>query len=88
MFWYNQICEKNLKEIKQMSFIPVAIAHDATCKKGEEWVFHGFPKENYKHLDPKLPDESKEEAIASIIAIVTIMTLFIGGIICAFVFCD
>ena len=71
-----------------MSFIPVAIAHDATCEKGKEWMFHGFPKENYKHLDPKLPDESKEEACACIIAIVIIMTLFIGSIICAFVFYD
>ena len=25
-------------------FIPVAIAHDSTCKPGEEWVFHGLPK--------------------------------------------
>lgn len=23
-------------------FITVAIAHDATCKKGDEWVFHGM----------------------------------------------
>ena len=71
-----------------MNFIPVAIAHDATCKKGKEWMFHGLPKENHDHLDPKLPDESKEEAVASIIAIIVTLTLFIGGIICAFVFCD
>jgi len=24
------------------SFITVAIAHDSTCKPGEEWVFHGL----------------------------------------------
>lgn len=23
-------------------FITVAIAHDATCKSGEEWIFHGM----------------------------------------------
>lgn len=25
-------------------FIPVAIAHDSTCKPGEEWLFHGTAK--------------------------------------------
>lgn len=25
-------------------FIAVAIAHDYTCPKGEEWLFHGIPK--------------------------------------------
>ena len=25
-----------------MSFINIAIAHDATCKRGDEWLFHGF----------------------------------------------
>lgn len=24
------------------SFIPVAVAHDATCDKGDEWLFHGM----------------------------------------------
>lgn len=71
-----------------MNFIPVAIAHDVTCKKGKEWMFHGLPKENYNHLDPKLPDESKEEAIASIIGLIVGMIFLIGSIICAFVFCD
>ena len=26
-------------------FIAVAIAHDYTCPKGEEWIFKGLPKE-------------------------------------------
>lgn len=26
------------------SIVPILVAHDATCPKGEEWVFHHFPK--------------------------------------------
>ena len=25
-----------------MSLISIAIAHDATCEKGDEWLFHGM----------------------------------------------
>ena len=24
--------------------IPIAVAHDASCKKGDEWLFHRFAK--------------------------------------------
>lgn len=36
-----------------MSFIPIAVAHDATCPKGEEWVFHHFSKGGSSAADPE-----------------------------------
>ena len=54
-------------------FIPVAIAHDSTCKPGEEWLFRGMAKpydvhgslespidENDKNLLDKDMDEMKK----------------------------
>ena len=32
------------------SFIPIAVAHDATCEQGDEWIFHGMAKDKE---DPK-----------------------------------
>ena len=51
-------------------FITVAIAHDATCEPGEEWLFHGMAKPYdvhgslESHLDPKdkeILDKDMEE---------------------------
>ena len=43
------------------SFVPVAIAHDATCKNGEEWLFHGFGKNH--DCGKSLLDENLENLL-------------------------
>lgn len=45
------------------SFIPIVIAHDATCEKDDEWLFHGMAedKEDSKgESDPITPDEIED----------------------------
>ena len=34
-------------------FITVAIAHDATCEPGEEWIFHGMSGSKGSDSDDK-----------------------------------
>lgn len=41
-------------------FIAIAIAHDYTCPKGEEWVFHGIPKSDEKESDKKGDDKDDD----------------------------
>lgn len=47
------------------SFIPIAVAHDATCKKGDEWFFHGiaedkeYPKGESDHITPEEIEDAK-----------------------------
>ena len=60
------------------SFIPIVIAHDAICEKGDEWLFHGMAKpydvhgslespidENDKNLLDKDMDEMLHSADSS-----------------------
>ena len=42
-------------------FIPVAIAHDSTCKPGEEWVFHGLAKPYDVHGSLESPIDPKDK---------------------------
>lgn len=42
------------EEIEMNGFITVAIAHDATCKPGEEWIFHGIGVPNGGNDDDDL----------------------------------
>lgn len=46
------------------SFIPIAVAHDATCKKGDEWFFHGMAegKEDPTGESDAITEEEIEEA--------------------------
>lgn len=49
-----------------MSFINIAIAHDATCKKGDEWLFHGMAKDKKDpkgESDPITEDEIEDAKI-------------------------
>lgn len=41
-------------------FIPVAIAHDLTCKPGEEWVFHELAKHVHGSLESPIDARDKE----------------------------
>lgn len=63
------------------SFIPIAIAHDATCDKGDEWLFHGLAKDKKApkgESNPVTKDEAedaKTECIAYCIAFLVLMGL-------------
>lgn len=56
------------------SFITTAVAHDATCEKGDEWIFHGMAEGKE---DPKGESDpiTLEEAIAGCV-VFCIMLLF------------
>ncbi len=42
-------------------FLTVAIAHDSTCKPGEEWVFHGLAKPYDVHGSLESPIDQKDK---------------------------
>lgn len=42
-------------------FITVAIAHDATCEPGEEWLFHGMAKPYDVHGSLESPIDPKDK---------------------------
>lgn len=44
-------------------FITVAIAHDATCEPGEEWLFHGMAKPYDVHGSLESPIDPKDKEI-------------------------
>ena len=44
-------------------FITVAIAHDATCEPGEEWLFRGMAKPFDVHGSLESPIDPKDKAV-------------------------
>lgn len=63
------------------SFITTAIAHDATCKKGDEWLFHGMAegKEDLKgESDPITEEEIEAVKIGCIVLCIILEILGIG----------
>ena len=42
-------------------FLTVAIAHDATCEPGEEWLFHGMAQPHDAFGDGKSTIDSKDK---------------------------
>ena len=51
------------------AFISIAVAHDMTCEKGDEWFFHGMAedKEDPKdESDPITEDEVKDAKIGCV----------------------
>ena len=44
-------------------FITVAIAHDATCEPGEEWLFHGMAKPYDVHGNLESPLDPKDKEL-------------------------
>jgi hypothetical protein len=63
-----------------MSFINIAIAHDATCKKGDEWLFHGMKrfKEDPKGESAPITEDEIEEVIGCCIVFCIILIVGIG----------
>ena len=52
------------------SFIPIAVAHDATCEKGDEWLFHGMAKDKEDQKDESdtiTEDEVEDSKIGCIV---------------------
>lgn len=63
------------------AFIPIAIVHDATCKKGDELLFHGMA--NGKKTPKKLSEEERikeEKADIAATAIAIVLAALIGSI--------
>ena len=63
------------------AFIPILVAHDATCKKGNELLFHGMA--NGKETPKKLSEEERikeEKADIAATAIVVVLVALIGSI--------
>jgi hypothetical protein len=56
-----------------MSVIPIAVAHDATCPKGQEWLFHHFPKGGGSAADPE--DTGLGCIVASLLMLVLVIVL-------------
>ena len=44
-------------------FMAVAIAHDATCEPGEEWLFHGMAKPYDVHGSLESPIDPKDKEL-------------------------
>ena len=44
-------------------FITVAIAHDLTCKRGKEWVFHGLAKPYDVHVSLESPIDARDKEL-------------------------
>lgn len=44
-------------------FLAVAIAHDATCEPGEEWLFHGMAKPYDVHGNLESPIDPKDKEL-------------------------
>ena len=63
------------------AFIPIAVAHDATCDKGDEWLFHGMAegKETPKKLSAEERiEEEKADLVATTIVVVLVALIGIG----------
>ena len=59
------------------TIIPIVVAHDSTCEKGDEWIFHGMAedKEDPKgESDPITEDEIEEAKTGCVVF--CIMLLF------------
>lgn len=64
-------------------FLTVAIAHDSTCKPGEEWLFHGmassFSKEENGEID--LPNGGCLMALAFVAFVVIVTGIIMWAIL-------
>ena len=59
-------------------FITVAIAHDATCKKGDEWVFHGMSADKETDGEGGKPITEEEIEDAKIGCFLFIVAVLVG----------
>ena len=56
-------------------FITVAIAHDATCEPGDEWMFHGMAESK---KDKHITKEEVEDAKIGCVVFCIILLVGIG----------
>ena len=66
---------------KEMSaFIPIAVAHDATCEKGDEWLFHGMAdgKEDPKGESNTITEDEIEDAKIGCVVFCIMLLVGIG----------
>jgi len=71
-----------------MSFPLIAAAHDATCKKGGEWLFHGMAKnkEDQKGESDAIAKDEVEDAKTDCIVYGTTLLVLIALLgICYFI---
>ena len=61
-------------------FISIAVAHDATCKKGDEWLFHGMAegKEDPKGESDPITEEEIEDAKIGCVVFCIMLLVGIG----------
>ena len=60
-------------------FIAVAVAHDYTCPKGEEWIFKGLPKpEDANKTEPRAQNGEEKKGFLEVFLWV-LGVLIIGG---------
>jgi len=59
----------------EMSFINIAIAHDATCEKGDEWMFHGFAANKGGSDDDGDGDDDEPLGCGCVIAIILVIAI-------------
>lgn len=66
------------------SFIPIAIAHDAICDKGDEWLFHGMAKDKKDpkgESDPITEEEIEDAKIGCVVFCIMLLLFGIGFVI-------
>ena len=63
-----------------IGFITEAIAHNATCESGDEWLFHGMAddKEDLKGESDSITEEEIEDAKAGCVVFCIILLVGIG----------
>lgn len=47
--------------------IPIAVAHDSTCDKGDEWFFEGLNEDNNSESDPITEEEIEDAKIGCVL---------------------
>jgi hypothetical protein len=60
-------------------FIAVAVAHDYTCPKGEEWIFKGLPKEGDANKTEPCAKNGEEKVGFLEVFLWVLGVLIIGG---------
>lgn len=62
------------------AFIPIAVAHDATCEKGDEWLFHGMAddKEDPKGESNTITEDEIEDAKTGCVVFCIMLLVGIG----------
>lgn len=62
------------------AFISIVVAHDTTCKKGDEWFFHGMAddKEDSKYESDSITEDEVEDARIGCVMFCIMLLIGIG----------